>query len=188
MTESAYYIFKRPTFIDKGEPFLEAVLGIPGAGHYTPNLAQEINLSRIQRRINVDRVSIRKGYPWLQVSATNESRRLGGNNSEGTPRWGAVMRTLLVPFTNADSYSRCFKDLIWIDTTSIDALSAIFTVWWGCAMRGYSRRFSVVIVIGRVDHERYQPSDKVTCQSGELDRNIKAEQGGCLYEQPVSQI
>ena len=47
---SAYSIFKRPDLIAKGEPFLESCFGIFQAQvHYTPNLAQEINLSRIQR-------------------------------------------------------------------------------------------------------------------------------------------
>ena len=61
MTESAYSIFKRPDLIAKGEPFLEVVnSSFQGRVHYTPNLAQEINLSRIQRQLIADKGSIRK--------------------------------------------------------------------------------------------------------------------------------
>jgi len=80
MTESAYSIFKRPTFIDKGEPFLEAYFErFQGRVHYTPNLAQEINLSRNQRQLIADKGSFDgvKGsrirpHPlsWMQASGT----------------------------------------------------------------------------------------------------------------------
>lgn len=50
MINSLLYIFKRPDLIAKGEPFLEGVLRrFQAREHYTPNLAQEINLAAFQR-------------------------------------------------------------------------------------------------------------------------------------------
>ena len=43
----------------------------------------------------------RKGYSGLQVSAINESGRLGSKALEGTPEREAVTRRLLAPFTKA---------------------------------------------------------------------------------------
>jgi len=58
MTESAYYIFKSPTSLDKRQGFSgSGIQRFQGRDHYTPNLAQEINLSRIQRQLIADKGS-----------------------------------------------------------------------------------------------------------------------------------
>ncbi len=81
---SAYSIFKRPDLIAKGEPFLEVYLGrFQAQVDYTPNLAQEINLSRIQRclprlnRITLSRHggSVHKYAPVVQ--ATEQKSGIG---------------------------------------------------------------------------------------------------------------
>lgn len=55
---SAYYIFKRPDLIAKGEPFLEdGFRTFQAREHYTPNLAQEINLAAFQRQLIADKGS-----------------------------------------------------------------------------------------------------------------------------------
>jgi len=151
---SAYSIFKRPILIDKDEPFLEGVkTKFQGRVEYTPNLAQEINLSRIQRQliaekgsfdggvvvrfppgwrvtfraalterqINVDRVSIRKGAEIgtaklagsHEVNAQQHAARAASVEAEsvGVTNWSIVdaAKRVRPPFTNTDSYSRCFR-------------------------------------------------------------------------------
>jgi len=95
---SVLSIFKWPDLIDKVKPFLEGVFGhFQAQVHYTPNLAQEIKPSRIQRRINVDRVSIDGGWHSCYEQRPGES----GQNQLGQER-----PTLTF---NAGSYSQCFS-------------------------------------------------------------------------------
>ena len=98
---SAYSIFKRPDLIAKGEPFLEVSLTrFQGRCHYTPNLAQEINLSRNQRQINVVRVCseawVAENKQYLPLLTAESQDTLGLGSS---PRF------------RADSYNRCFRYL-----------------------------------------------------------------------------
>jgi len=66
---------------------------------FSTNPQYLVKPSRIQRRINVDRVSIRKGLLRACRGAQRETEAVRyGSNDE-----------LSRPFTNADSYSRCFR-------------------------------------------------------------------------------
>jgi len=107
LMNSAYSLFKRPSTLDNAEPFLESCFErFQGRCHYTPNLAQEINPSRNQRRINVDRVSISGGGAFLNAGIRGTVRGPETPSDTRRPREAVVNGRAT---SNADSYSRCFR-------------------------------------------------------------------------------
>ena len=153
LMNSAYSIFKRPAH-RQGQPFLEVVLQIPGAGHYTPNLAQEINLSRNQRRINVDRVSI-SGLPYFKSRAKRLPIALVANNIAPVTMRETTHMVSVRRSSNADLYSRCFRYL--------DCFNG---GWHSCYWNG-----STIKRTDLVGSERTTPTFKAIYLSNLVDRS-----------------
>jgi len=111
---SAYYIFKRPAIVSD-EPFRksdESMTGVYVAqNHYSANIPQKINLAAFPRRINVDRVSIRKGaiFPRsLKYIASARGMVIRGGDWQCRPQSVGAYKRVRPPFTNADLSNRCF--------------------------------------------------------------------------------
>jgi len=193
--------FKRPILIDKDEPFLEVgLVGFQAREHYTPNLAQEINLSRIQRRINVDRVSIRKGAEIgtakldgsHEVNAQQHAARSASVEAEsvGVTNWpnvGAAKR-VRPPFTHADSYSRCFRIELGTTNSPCPMMHSQACADWVEQIVRLVRLSSSKPMQSRAGtNQGKRPSVARYLNSIQLDRVTQTKQGGCLYEWPCSQ-
>jgi len=200
----AYSTFKRPSTLDNAGPFLEASsMRFQGREHYTPNLAQEINLSRNRRQLIADKGSFDGGTSSVQVKVLNSTIRCEAMEAGGrlcrVGRDEANTGVVISPTITfrAALTERCFRYKRLIrQVAGLNKPVLVESYPRGALPNNLGRFISSqldrILSLNKATLASSGVMKKAPCPVGvcRIDwaaQLTQTKQGGCLYEQPCSQ-